>query len=224
MQQFFDPKKGVQSSCGSNSEQHFSAERLHSSRVVQETNNRGAPVCQTENRDKKQFLISSEEINLKNITEAIHLGFKCFPLAVDRAILSLTYLAYSSDLLKKIPLPEPVLKGWARLELYQLYRDQEGKSIGISGLYRYDQQKDSLWLGWLGISPELQGQGLGSQLVKDLEKTALKMGVKFLKTYMDADNQDLLRFYQKIGYQQQGEILSTASGKVRILQKDLTLQ
>ena len=222
--QHFNHEKRAQSSCEGNSGQNFSAGCQHYTGVSQKPDKIKKPVSQADSRNKNQSVISSEEINLKNVREAIPLGFKCFPLAMDRLILSATYLAYSSYLLKKIPLPEPVLKGWARLELYQLHKDRNGQSLGISGLYRYNQQKDSLWLGWLGISPEFQGQGLGSQLVKDLEKTALKMGVKFLRTYMEADNQDLLRFYQKLGYQQQGEIRNTASGQMRILQKDLTIR
>lgn len=78
--------------------------------------------------------------------------------------------------------------------------------IGICGLYTLSSAKDTsqLWLGWLGIIPELRNKGLGKQVMNHLYEQAESIGCKEIFSYVDKEGGPL-NFYKREGF----EILGT---------------
>ena len=73
--------------------------------------------------------------------------------------------------------------------------------IGISGLYYYEIDPTSAWLGWFGVKPEYRRCGYGSRILKLFEKTAKKLGFKYTRLYTDQfNNEAAISFYKTNGY------------------------
>lgn len=58
------------------------------------------------------------------------------------------------------------------------------------------------WINYLAVSPELQKQGLGRQLMTHVEQALTAMGCPKLNLQVRAGNAQALAFYQAIGYGQ----------------------
>lgn len=56
------------------------------------------------------------------------------------------------------------------------------------------------WVNYLAVHPDLQGQGLGRQLMEHLEQLLLKKGCPKLNLQVRATNSAAVHFYQKLGY------------------------
>lgn len=73
--------------------------------------------------------------------------------------------------------------------------------VGVSGVYSYNIDPKSAWLGWFGIIEKYRKQGYGSEALLQFEKTARENGYKFTRLYTDKYNNDMaLNFYKKRGY------------------------
>jgi GNAT superfamily N-acetyltransferase len=77
------------------------------------------------------------------------------------------------------------------------------KSIfGMCGLYSINQDienTEELWLAWFGILKQHRNQGLGTEVLKELEKLARGFGAKVLRSYVDREGKPL-NFYKKNGF------------------------
>lgn len=58
------------------------------------------------------------------------------------------------------------------------------------------------WINYLAVSPEVQKQGLGRQLMTHVEQALTAMGCPKLNLQVRAGNAQALAFYQAIGYGQ----------------------
>ena len=58
------------------------------------------------------------------------------------------------------------------------------------------------WINYLAVSPEVQKQGLGRQLMTHVEQALMAMGCPKLNLQVRAGNAQALAFYQAIGYGQ----------------------
>lgn len=58
------------------------------------------------------------------------------------------------------------------------------------------------WINYLAVSPDVQKQGLGRQLMSHVEQTLTAMGCPKLNLQVRAGNAQALAFYQAIGYGQ----------------------
>jgi ribosomal protein S18 acetylase RimI-like enzyme len=56
------------------------------------------------------------------------------------------------------------------------------------------------WVNYLAVAPERQRQGLGRQLMKEVERRLSGLGCPKLNLQMRSDNQAVLAFYQRLGY------------------------
>lgn len=58
------------------------------------------------------------------------------------------------------------------------------------------------WINYLAVSPDVQKQGLGRQLMSHVEQTLMAMGCPKLNLQVRAGNAQALAFYKAIGYGQ----------------------
>ncbi len=78
---------------------------------------------------------------------------------------------------------------------------EEGELAGIIGIYEYDEDHESAWLGWFGIREGLRRRQLGSKAIRRFEEEASARGYRFARLYTDAsDNDAAIAFYRKNGY------------------------
>jgi GNAT superfamily N-acetyltransferase len=90
----------------------------------------------------------------------------------------------------------------------------------LLGVYVLDQAQSSQYaaLTWnlneapigvvhrMAVDPNSQGIGLGAKLLKHAEEKALNLGYKSIRLDAYKNNADLLKFYEKRGYTEVGEI------------------
>jgi len=78
----------------------------------------------------------------------------------------------------------------------------DDKPIGICGLYTLTDaiNTDELWLGWLGLLPELRNKNMGHQIMSHLYDYAKTFGCKKILSYVDKEGKPL-NFYKKEGFQ-----------------------
>ena len=85
---------------------------------------------------------------------------------------------------------------------------QNGRPVGISGLYRYPDQPEVLWLGRLGIAGGRQGRGLGRMVADHLAGLSASLGGTCLKAYTEEEgpgNAEVHRFYERAGFTRAAE-------------------
>ena len=76
------------------------------------------------------------------------------------------------------------------------------KQVGVCGLYTLNGATDTkeLWLGWLGIVPELRNLKLGTQVMEHLYAFAKSVGCERIYSYVDKDGRPL-NFYKREGFE-----------------------
>lgn len=73
--------------------------------------------------------------------------------------------------------------------------------VGISGIYAYDVDPHSAWLGWFGILPQYRRNGYGSMALRLYENEARELGYTYARLYTDRDGNDVaIAFYENNGY------------------------
>jgi GNAT superfamily N-acetyltransferase len=81
-----------------------------------------------------------------------------------------------------------------------------GATIGICGLYSLRAENvETLWLGWLGITPEFRNTGFGSIVLSWLKEKAKGIGAKTLMSYVDKNGKPL-PFYKRNGFTIEGRV------------------
>jgi ribosomal protein S18 acetylase RimI-like enzyme len=67
------------------------------------------------------------------------------------------------------------------------------------------EKTDKLYLGMLTVSPELQGGGIGKQLLKQAEIIAQEKGLAKIGMTVISARQELIDWYKRHGYMDTGE-------------------
>lgn len=75
----------------------------------------------------------------------------------------------------------------------------------IEGCVYLEQQGEALYLGMLTVKPELQGKGLGAQLLAAAEDRAKELRCKKIKMTVITVRSELIAYYQRKGFEDTGE-------------------
>jgi len=75
----------------------------------------------------------------------------------------------------------------------------------LKGCVYLEQQDDALYLGMLTVHPELQGKGLGAQLMMAAELKAKELRCNKIKMTVITIRKELVAYYQRKGYVDTGE-------------------
>lgn len=70
----------------------------------------------------------------------------------------------------------------------------------LQGCVYLEQQSDVLYLGMLTVQPELQGKGIGKQLMKAAEERAIELGCKRISMTVITARDTLIAYYTRKGY------------------------
>lgn len=100
------------------------------------------------------------------------------------------------------PWQQPIGSEQDDLEAQSYHRiivDDIDNIVGVGRLHKYSQ--DHAVIRYMAISKNVQGQGLGKRLIKELESVAAQSGAKTLE--LNA-RENAIGFYQRLGYVNQG--------------------
>lgn len=75
----------------------------------------------------------------------------------------------------------------------------------ITGCMNLQQHGDKLYLGMFSVSPQLQGGGIGKQLLKAAEEYALHLQCKTIYMSVISVRIELINWYKRHGYKDTGE-------------------
>lgn len=108
-----------------------------------------------------------------------------------------------ADLLGGIRTNENVLsKMLSRADAFMLVAEEESN---LSGCVYLEKQVEALYLGMLTVNPELQGQGIGAQLMMAAEDHAKTFGLSKIRMTVITVRQELIAYYKRKGYSDTGE-------------------
>jgi GNAT superfamily N-acetyltransferase len=87
---------------------------------------------------------------------------------------------------------------------YWVAVNNEGKFIGITGLYLDLNDKSVAWLGWFGVHPSHRRHGIGSDLLVFTIDEAKRRGFSSLKLYTSSDENEKAahQLYKKMEFLQ----------------------
>jgi ribosomal protein S18 acetylase RimI-like enzyme len=90
---------------------------------------------------------------------------------------------------------------------YYLLTNAGADPLGLSGLYRPAWAGvGQYWLGWFAVEPSAQGRGLGRTLLEATLALAAAKGGKRLSIETAAELSPAVRLYQRLGFQECGQI------------------
>ena len=103
-----------------------------------------------------------------------------------------------ADLLDGIRTSEDSLaKMISRPNAVVLLAEDDGQ---LQGCVYLEQQDEAIYLGMLTVKPELQGKGLGAQLMSASEVHAKKTGCKKIKMTVITVRDELIAYYKRKGF------------------------
>lgn len=70
-------------------------------------------------------------------------------------------------------------------------------SIGVVGLYSYNEYPRDAWLSWFGVLQEYRQKGYGSKIFDFFENLALKKGYTSIRVYTDDEFDKAILLYEK---------------------------
>lgn len=82
------------------------------------------------------------------------------------------------------------------------YTNEEGKIIGTVNLQEHER---GMYLGMFAVSPQLQGGGIGKQLLKAADEQAKKVGIATIYMSVISVRKELIDWYKRHGYAETGE-------------------
>ena len=91
---------------------------------------------------------------------------------------------------------------------------RQGKPIAILDLLKGYPDKESIWIGLLLIHGIIQGEGIGSEIVDGIIKSADAEGFSSLQLGVVESNKKGLKFWEKQGFQVMRESFDTERGKM----------
>jgi len=77
--------------------------------------------------------------------------------------------------------------------------EKNGKIIG-SVMAGYDGHRG--WINYLAVDPKIQRKGVASELMRHVERQLKEFGCPKINLQIRKGNQDVINFYEKIGYNQ----------------------
>lgn len=83
-------------------------------------------------------------------------------------------------------------------------KDTEGGYL--RGCVYLQKQGDKLYLGMLSVSPRIQAQGIGKELLEAAEKHALEQNCKTIVMNVISLRHELIHWYERHGYKRTGQI------------------
>lgn len=84
-----------------------------------------------------------------------------------------------------------------------LVAELDGKLVGFALGTMINKRKSSWVYGyliWLAVSPDVAGRGVGRELVESLNEAFIELGARMVLVDTDADKEDALRFFEKMGF------------------------
>ncbi len=129
-------------------------------------------------------------------------------------ISNLVNSAYRGESSKKGWTTEEHLLGGIRTDEQDLLKTFENDAITvlkftendkIIGTVSLEKQGNKLYLGMLTVSPELQGGGVGKQLLKAAEIFALEISIPKIVMTVISVRAELIAWYERHGYVRTGE-------------------
>lgn len=112
---------------------------------------------------------------------------------------------------------ESVIGLWSRCELLRPWNDPEkdiarklevqrdlfmvGESEGrVVAVMMVGYEGHRGWVNYLAIEPELQGRGLGREMMAEAERRLAAMGCPKVQLQVRTDNAAAIAFYERLGY------------------------
>ena len=86
--------------------------------------------------------------------------------------------------------------------VFLTYKDKQQKIIGCVNLQQHD---DKLYLGMFSVSPQLQGGGIGKQILLVAEEYAHHLQIKTIYMSVISLRTDIIDWYKRHGYADTGE-------------------
>jgi diamine N-acetyltransferase len=80
-----------------------------------------------------------------------------------------------------------------------LWIESEGERIGFVG-YREEPGQRRLWLSKLYLLPEHHGHGIGAYTLREIERTAARLGLAEICLYVFRKNQQAISAYRRAGF------------------------
>lgn len=72
---------------------------------------------------------------------------------------------------------------------------------GLAGFFTYSERQDVMFLHTVVIASDIQGQGLGKQVMRYLEEAARARGLAGVELCVQTNNRRAIRFYERLGFQ-----------------------
>ena len=110
---------------------------------------------------------------------------------------------FEADLLGGIRITEEELTGTIQKTDTTILKYSENQKI--IACMMLVEKTDKLYLGMLTVSPELQGGGIGKQLLKQAEIIAKEKGLPKIGMTVISARQELIDWYKRHGYTETGE-------------------
>ena len=108
-----------------------------------------------------------------------------------------------ADLLDGIRTSEDSLREMIeRLDAVIVLAEQDNE---MKGCVYLEKQADALYLGMLTVRPNLQGKGLGTQLLHAAEERAKEIGCQKIRMTVITVREELIAYYKRKGYKDTGE-------------------
>ena len=126
-------------------------------------------------------LVQLSELGSLNVSEAVRVVGSCFSHQDCKDDIRNVYTNYANGVKRMVSFGQDV-------ELLRYEALTSGpRVVGAGGIYRVVGESSGIcWLGWLGVDPLLQGQGLGSTLLKRLFSIAQNFDAQEIKVYTPA--------------------------------------
>ena len=86
------------------------------------------------------------------------------------------------------------------------FYDSDGSLAAILDLITGYPETDDAFIGWLMVDAQLQGQGVGSQLVADIRAAMKGQGYDYLSLCVDSENLEAIDFWKKQGFAETGDV------------------
>lgn len=82
-------------------------------------------------------------------------------------------------------------------EFWEIYKLRDGSiDIGVCGLYAMNDRNE-LWIGWLGVLPVFRGYGYGKDMIRSMIARAFYIGARSLYVYCESCR---ISFYENLGF------------------------
>lgn len=119
------------------------------------------------------------------------------------AIESIAVLAYQKYVKRIGKKPAPMVADFAlQIEAGTVYVSVDGRKV--RGFVVFYPRGDHMHLENVAVGPDMQGRGIGAQLVRFVEEVARTGRFDAVELYTNEKMQENFAFYQRLGYQEVG--------------------